>query len=400
MAPWLLVASLLLTSSSSTAPPPWATGVSAGDDLAIHVVTFGSGDDIAEWFGHAAIVVEDTARAESRLYNYGEYAFDPTLALRYLKGHLTFHVGERPFARTIAMYAQKNRDVRLQTLGLSSSQKLALATLLANNVKPENRQYRYDHYSDNCTTRIRDAIDVVTDGALRRQSGPGLLTLRQHTASLTAVHPVLSVLIDVLLNDEVDRPLSTWEELFLPREFERFLDGIVVADEAGTLRPLVVDRRVLHRADRPEPPPPPSPWLLLAVGLIGAVVVVGLARVGGRRGYGVAVAVVGVVLGVPGTILFSMAVATDHHVTFWNENLLLLHPLALLLVPGGLWLALGRTPPSAIVRSTRGVITVCAALGMVAVLGKIVLPGFDQDNAGIVAVVVPVLWAMWAARRA
>jgi hypothetical protein len=198
----------MLTTLLAMAAPPWAVGESRGEDLQVHVVTFGPGDDIAEWFGHAAIVIEDTARNEARLYNYGEYAFDPTLALRYLLGHLTFQVGERPYRPTLQRYAQKNRDVRLQTLALSSTQKKALATLLTENVRPENRQYRYDHYSDNCTTRIRDALDVVTGGALRRQADAGLLTLREHTASLSAVDPVLSVLIDLLLNDEVDRPIS------------------------------------------------------------------------------------------------------------------------------------------------------------------------------------------------
>jgi len=395
----------MLTALLAMAAPPWATGGSRGEDLQVHVVTFGPGDDIAEWFGHAAVVIEDTARGEARLYNYGEYAFDPTLALRYLQGHLTFQVGERPYRRTLQLYAQKNRDVRLQTLALSSTQKLKLATLLADNVKPENRQYLYDHYSDNCTTRIRDALDVVTDGALRRQAGPGLMTLREHTASLSAVSPVLSVLIDMLLNDQVDRPISTWEETFLPREFERFLDGVVLRDDDGRVRPLVAGRQILHHAQRPPPPPPPSTSMLLAAGAGAGLAVVVLTTLGGRhrrRVYGVVVGLAGLMLGLPGLVLTLMATVTDHHVTFWNENLLMLHPLALLLPPAGLVLAVASSSSSWSRRAARvvGVVVAVMAGGAVgAVVGK-VLPGFDQENGAALAVVAPVWLSLWLCRRA
>jgi putative effector of murein hydrolase LrgA (UPF0299 family) len=400
MGVWLLTALLAMTA------PPWATGESRGEDLQVHVVTFGPGDDIAEWFGHAAIVIEDTARREARLYNYGEYAFDPTLALRYLQGHLTFQVGERPFQRTLQLYAQKNRDVRLQTLALSTTQKLKLAALLADNVKPENRQYLYDHYSDNCTTRIRDALDTVTDGALRRQAGPGLMTLREHTSSLSAVSPVLSVLIDMLLNDDVDRPISTWEETFLPREFERFLDGVVLTDEVGRVRPLVAARRIVHAARRPPPPPPPSVALLLALGVgAGVAIIVATALAGRhrRRVFGVIVAIAGLVFGLPGLVLTLMATVTDHHVTFWNENLLVLHPLALLLPPAGVLLMVSSSSSTSPWSTRAGrvvvaVLTVMAVGAVVAVVGKVV-PAFDQRNGAVLAVVVPVWLSLWLCRR-
>lgn len=405
MGVWVLTALLAMATS------PWATGESRGEDLQVHVVTFGPGDDIAEWFGHAAVVIEDTARREARLYNYGEYAFDPTLALRYLRGHLTFQVGERPFQRTLQLYAQKNRDVRLQTLALTPTQRLKLATLLADNVKPENRRYLYDHYSDNCTTRIRDALDTVTDGALRRQAGPGLMTLREHTSSLSAASPVLSVLIDMLLNDDVDRPISTWEETFLPREFERFLDGVVLHDDDGRGRPLVAARRIVHAARRPPLPPPPSVALLLTLGAGAALAIVVVTTLAGRhrrRVYGVVVAVTGLAFGLPGLVLTLMATVTDHHVTFWNENLLVLHPLALVLAPAGLLLAVSSpsspSSPSSSwsARASRvvvAVVSVMATGAIVALVGK-VLPGFDQENSAALAVVAPVWLSLWLCRRA
>lgn len=215
---WSALAAAVPTASPTA---PWARGLSDGADLEVDVVTFGPGNDMAEWFGHAALVVRDRRLQVERLYNYGEYEFDPALALRYLQGHLTFHVAERPVDRTIALYVHRNRDVRVQTLALSSSQKLELARLLADNVRPENRSYLYDHYADNCTTRLRDVINQVMRGALKTQAMEPRASLREHTRRLTAVNVVVGVLIDALLNDEVDRPLTAWEAAFLPADLRR-----------------------------------------------------------------------------------------------------------------------------------------------------------------------------------
>ena len=40
-----------------------------------------------------------------------------------------------------------------------------MAKLLADNVLPENRDYLYHHYNDNCVTRLRDMIDTALGGS-------------------------------------------------------------------------------------------------------------------------------------------------------------------------------------------------------------------------------------------
>jgi len=117
-----------------------------------------------------------------------------------------------------------------------------------------------------------------------------------------------------------------------------------------------------------------------------------------RRVLGVVAAVIGAVVGLPGTVLFLMATATDHHVTFWNENLLVLNPLPLLLVPAGLALAWSSSPAPRAARVVVAVLSAVVVGGGVAVVGK-VLPGFDQQNAPVLAVVLPPLLSLWLCRR-
>ena len=99
---------------------PWGTGESKAEDLVISLVTFGPGDDLTEWFGHAALVVEDKRLKDSRLYNYGEFAFDNVTIPKYALGHLMFSVGARIPERNIESYKKKRRAVRIAELALDA----------------------------------------------------------------------------------------------------------------------------------------------------------------------------------------------------------------------------------------------------------------------------------------
>src|SRR5690349_23649541 len=153
----LCLLGLLLTALPASAQelPPWGTGESRGEDLSVYLVTFGPGDDVPSWFGHGSLVVEVQKLHQSRLYNYGMFSFDERMLLRYAMGRLEFWVDDASPSATFRFYRSMNRDVRLQELNLTTAQRVELAKLLAVNVLPANRNYLYQHYSDNCVTRLR-----------------------------------------------------------------------------------------------------------------------------------------------------------------------------------------------------------------------------------------------------
>ena len=93
--------------------PPWGTGESQGEDLAISLVTFSPGDDVASWWGHGSLVVEDRRLEQSRLYNYGMFSFDERM-LRALRDGTARVLGGRrePRGDLTASTARYNRDVR------------------------------------------------------------------------------------------------------------------------------------------------------------------------------------------------------------------------------------------------------------------------------------------------
>ena len=56
-----------------------------------------------------------------------------------------------------------------QGLRLRPEQARRLAEFLAWNARPEHADYRYDYFTDNCSTKLRDALDAALDGALQAQ---------------------------------------------------------------------------------------------------------------------------------------------------------------------------------------------------------------------------------------
>ncbi|OJT18019.1 hypothetical protein BO221_41730 [Archangium sp. Cb G35] len=390
---------LLLASTPTHAQelPPWGTGESQGQDLSIYLVTFGPGDDVASWFGHGSLVVEDQRLKQSRLYNYGMFSFDSTMLARYAMGRLEFWVDDAGPGGTFRFYRSLNRDVRLQELNLSPAQKVEMGRLLAVNVLPENRHYLYHHYNDNCVTRLRDAIDKVVGGQFHQaMSGPGRMTLRDHTRRYSDVGPAMGLLLDFLMNDEIDKPVTRWQEAFLPDELERQAAELQVVGEDGQKHPLVAKTINIYAAQgRPVTPaePPKYAPVLLVLGLLlgGVAAALGfwLGRSGGARAprilLGLQNLLVGLVAGIPGLALFIMWLFTDHTVTYRNENLFLANPLTLLAVPLGIQLMRGS--PRALERLRRLWRTL-AALGVLGLVLK-VLPTFDQDNWRLIALLLP-----------
>lgn len=381
------VVAILVVAATARADVSWSARdgapVASGEDLAISQVTFGPGDDVTEWFGHSAIIVVDTTRNIQRLYNFGEFRFDDTMLARYVSGHLTFSVGARSVPHTLALYAERNRSITVEPLLLTPAERLAYAVALDRQASPEHRHYRYDHYTDNCATRPRDLLDVVLGGQLAAigavDSGS---TLRAETRRMTVVSPVMAFLIDLVLNGDVDAPLSQLGQTFLPDRLQGFYATTTIRHDDGSSSVLLGPANPLlghlsTRAPVAETPPRLAPWCALIGLLIGA------AMVGRNRLSRVVLAVVGVVAGLLGTALVAGWVATDHLVVHHNANLLLCSPLALL------WPFFSTTRASA----TRGPLALAAAM-LLGVVGASAIHGLGgQDLSWTLPLFAP-LWLL------
>lgn len=394
------VLSLLVALNGAATPPaPWLTGQSNPADLTVTLVTFSPGDTLVEWWGHSSFVVEDRTLKQARLYNFGMFGpreGDDTSGFikDFIKGRLIFWVDEESPNWTFSLYKRLNRDVRMQELDLEPSEALQIAKALATHVLPENKYYRYHHYNDNCSTRPRDMIDAAIGGQLKAAtSGPSKYTLRQQTLRYSMVSPAFSLVLDFLQGDFLDHPMTQQGDAYLPDELETQLATLQVKRADGSVRPIIKKQTMWFQSTRPRPPEWPPNWIPyeLLIGLLmgaGGLALGRWARDGRRLPrvlLGLTTSLLGLVLGIFGLALGFLMTATDHDVTFGNENILQANPLTFALLPLGLMLAWGSQRA---VKWNRVWWTVLAALSVLGVVIK-VLPFADQANWNILVLLVP-----------
>ncbi|HEY6476304.1 MAG TPA: DUF4105 domain-containing protein [Polyangia bacterium] len=379
-------------SPAAAAPPD--------DPLTVSVLTFGPGDHPFFKFGHDAIWIHDAEAGTDKVYNFGTFAFSPRVIVDFLHGRMTYWLSVSSLPVTLASYAHENRTIDAQALTLAPDEKRALQARLEVNARPENRDYKYDYFLDNCATRVRDAIDGATGGALRASARtPARLTLRGQALRMTADYWPLYVALDIVLGPDTDRPIDRWAEMFIPQELARGLGAVTVETPAGA-RPLVEEARTVFSAHRPPPleTPPARGRTFFAAGCALGLLFFLLgwagrhprlaraARVACRALHGLLLAIWGLAAGFVGGFLIYVWALTDHVVAHRNQNILLFAPWAIALTVLGPGVALG-WPRAA--RAAQAVATTAVAAVVAACLLKVGIAR-HQENERLLALALPI----------
>jgi hypothetical protein len=366
---------------------------SRGDYLTVKIAVVGPGDEVYLWWGHIGLIVEDSLDGINRLYDWGVFSFENNnFFTNFAFGRLLYCCmvsrAEENFARNIRL----NRSITVYTLDLPPEKKLELYRFAENNIRPENRDYWYHNFRDNCATRVRDIIDTATDGAFRAryENEEGRFTLRQHVRRHTWFSPFWDWILNFWMGQDIDRPITVWDEMFLPAEIGTRIQEFSFPGASGETRALVSSVEVVNQAqNRPRVlERPKAQWGKLALGLALAAVAWALVfsvdavnRAKGRRpekpaarqgtrtpgsalagaalfAAGVSVnkggknpfrvllglyqAALGFFFGTAGLLLYFMMLFTNHDYTYHNSNALFVHPLLLAALPLGLIYAFTR----------------------------------------------------------
>lgn len=340
------------------------------DDVAprIGIVTMSPGEEYWARFGHNAIVVEDPERGLTLSYNYGYFDFEqPGFLARFMRGEMRYRLVVMTLDEDLRSYAAEGRGASLQWLALQPDQARAVRDFLAWNAQPENAEYRYDYFADNCSTRVRDVLDRALDGNLLRQmSGRSHgLTYRAEALRLGAGVSWLHLGMHAGLGPYADRPLSIWEEAFVPQRLADALGRASNSDGAPLVSehlPLLPDRLELER-----PVAPKMRWYFAFSGLFVAVALLWLLRQSAGRGARLAGAVLAggifALCGLGGLIILALWAFTAHVAGHGNENLLLFNPLCLLLLLA--WPSLARGDAvRPWLRRVAMIVLACAALAL------------------------------------
>lgn len=369
-----------------------------GENLEISLITYGPGEIYWERFGHDAIELRDTASGEEVDFNYGVFNFDEkNFFFNFARGQMHYLIDAEPTTDEENFYTQAGRSVTKQKLALTPQQAATLRDFLFWNLRPENATYNYDYYIDNCTTRVRDALDHALGGVIKARLTklPGGMTYRQQTVRLMSAQPWLMLILDLGLGPYADQPLNAWQESFLPEELQKNIRNVTIANGNESTQPLVQSETLLS-PNRLAAPPATPPDLRIPLGIAG-LLLAALIAVTWLRARPIYIALASIFLlfaGIAGLLMLTLWTLTAHHSAWGNANLLLFNPFAFVLL-APIWRAHRNVAPSRLANSA-------LALQLIAVLIAVLmhlLPGVVQQNQPWILFAMPCWLALgWTLR--
>lgn len=287
--------------------------------LRISLLTCTPGEELYSTFGHSAYRVIDSNSVTDIVYNYGTFNFDDDgFYLKFVQGKLLYYVSTEQFSDFKYLYQSTNRGITEQVLDLSAVEKINIRHFLNENLKEENRYYKYDFFLDNCTTRLRDILKKNKNSSFTQKPVmPVGSRFRQ------AIHQYLDnnhkdwskLGIDILLGQPCDVVMTAEQMQFLPDNLMKSLDS--------SNHPMVLSKQNLYPiTDENSKRSIFTPFVVFSLLLI-CIVLMGFVKTKFARAFlqgfdGLLFFLTGAL----GIILIFMWVGTDHSMTKNNFNLI------------------------------------------------------------------------------
>ncbi len=289
----------------------------------VELVTMGVGSLIWERHGHIALCIRWTEPSRDRCYNYGVANFaDPiAMGISFFRSEPSFWVAATTPQRLMATYINADRTVWIQRLPLTAKQKRKVIDKLRFDIRKENRYYSYDHFFDNCTTRVRDVLDDAMDGAIHKIETPiGDRTIRDYARKGFLGDRIALLITDTFMGRVTDKIPTYWERLYLP-EYLR---------DAFQTEFNVEPRVFYQRKGPPSLEEGPSGRFVLFLIILLVTAPAWLTRMWGRfQRLGLAIAAF--LPGLLGLIIWTGVIVSPVSYVRWNEAFFIFMPMDLAL---------------------------------------------------------------------
>lgn len=307
-----------------------ATSLSSNSTVSL--LTCDEGTEIYALFGHGAIRIQDKSQSIDEIYNWGMFEFSENQAefgYDFAKGKLVYKLGRQKFQHFIYEYIYYKRGVREQQLNLNLQQKQKLYDAILKNYLPENRNYKYDFFYDNCSSRIRDLLitSIGNKLVLAKHPDADKYSFREIIDFRLNSTPWLDLGIDLVLGKKIDTIVSNHHLMFLPSYLGEILDASYVIDNLGGKVPLVKNKTELLTNEIEIDSDISSISIYFWVLLVFTLIVGIINRNRFSKFWFGLILLIGSLLSI---VLVFMWVGTDHDATKDNLNLLWANPLLLL----------------------------------------------------------------------
>ena len=207
----------------------------------ISVLTCAKGNDLYNTFGHTGVRVQDAANNLDIVFNYGMFSFGGSswqdqvhFGITFVQGKLNYWLGIEQFDDFVYSYKRQERWVFEQVLNLNQDEKQHLFNALVINYEPENRNYKYDFFFDNCSSRVRDILEDAVGPVFGDENAPIHEPTKYSHIDLIDPYicgkPWLDFGMDIILGIPSSEKASKYEFMFLPyllKEQISLADGLV-----------------------------------------------------------------------------------------------------------------------------------------------------------------------------
>ncbi|MBQ2536418.1 MAG: DUF4105 domain-containing protein [Bacteroidaceae bacterium] len=252
---FILLAWLPMSAQDASSAEDSASVVSQMDSIEVSLLTCTPGKDMYAKFGHTALRVRDYTIHRDVVFNYGCFDYNANnFVLKFVLGQTDYLLDAEEFEFLKYRYGMLGNGVSEQVLNLSQEEANRLLTLLLENLRPENQEYRYNWLYDNCTERARDMIEKAVDGHIEyaKVTNPEI-TVREMLHHCLETSPWVAFGIDLILGAEIDQKVTDRIMMFLPDVLRRESDGAHIIRQDGTQVEYISGRAVvLEDTNEPE----------------------------------------------------------------------------------------------------------------------------------------------------
>ncbi|MCF1191210.1 DUF4105 domain-containing protein [Mangrovimonas sp. AS39] len=298
----------------------------------ISVLTVGPGNNLNDAFGHNAFRVKDPSQGLDVTFDYGRYDFNaPNFYLKFAQGKLDYAIGKTNYSDFLGFYIWQKRTVREQVLNLKPIQKEALYKFLEHNYQPENRNYKYDFFYDNCATKIKDVLVKAQPEKIKFEKPTNYEPQTFRTLIQRELHWNTwgSLGIDIALGSVIDQMATPEEQMFLPKYIHAYFEKAQIGNQ-----PLVKEEKTVYQA--PDKVLRTSFWVspMFIFSIIALFILFQTYKNYTNQSRSRYLdTFIFVLTGFIGLVLLLLWLATDHSATAANYNLLWAFPLNLLIWP-------------------------------------------------------------------
>lgn len=331
------------TSQSNVKAQPTAKSQkpSHQSDIQVELLTCSPGDLIYELYGHTALRI--TTPNDDLVFNYG--VFDETqsnFVWHFMLGETDYMVLPCPYYLFEQSYLDRGSSITSQRINLTQEEAERLLAMMKDASSKGKRTYRYNYFTNNCTTKVRDMIEAAIDGTvvyapLVRERK---LTSRESLREFTAGSPWAELGNELLIGAACDTILSDRAAQFLPSHLlEAFQSATIVGfGKKGVeerREPLIIGEPVVLLEARDVPHGQSFPVSPLVCSLIFLAALLGIFALEYwlKRIFWIFDLLLMPGIGLCGVLVTFMTLFSEHPTLSSNWQVWLYNPLPLLCMP-------------------------------------------------------------------